>query len=286
MTGLLVAVAAVVALFGAARSTWSPCGLSMMSTITPFGERARGHRYAVTASWFVVGATIGGLTSGAVAAGLAKLVAVSGLAGHPGAVGMVGGFAALLGSALDSEVFGRVMPLVRRQVDDGWVGRYRPWVYGSGFGWQIGTGFATYLMTAAVPVWAALGVLTGSPALALLLGGLFGLARGLTVFLTAGARSPQLLYSLHGRIDAVGRIVRIAVAVAMGAGGGALAAAAVVGAKTAGDVVVVVCTAVVAGAAGAFAARRVVDACPAEPPPGAAVRAGLPVGRTPTVSPR
>ena len=44
----------------AARSTWSPCGLSMLSSITPFGEHGRRHRYAVTATWYLVGAVAGG----------------------------------------------------------------------------------------------------------------------------------------------------------------------------------------------------------------------------------
>ena len=55
----------------AVRSTWSPCGLSMLSTITPFGERGRGHAYRATATWFVVGAAGGGATLGLLMAGLA-----------------------------------------------------------------------------------------------------------------------------------------------------------------------------------------------------------------------
>ena len=44
MTGLLI-LAIATACGAAVRSTWSPCGLSMLSTITPLTERARGHRY-------------------------------------------------------------------------------------------------------------------------------------------------------------------------------------------------------------------------------------------------
>ena len=61
---LAVLVAAVVPVAAAVRSTWSPCGLSMLSTITPMGERGRGHRYRATAAWFVVGAVLGGPPSG------------------------------------------------------------------------------------------------------------------------------------------------------------------------------------------------------------------------------
>ena len=44
MTTLLVVLAALTAVIAAARSTWSPCGLSMLSSITPLAEQGRGHR--------------------------------------------------------------------------------------------------------------------------------------------------------------------------------------------------------------------------------------------------
>ena len=40
----------------------------MLSKINPMGESGRGHRYAVTAAWFVAGAVVGGVTLGAAAA--------------------------------------------------------------------------------------------------------------------------------------------------------------------------------------------------------------------------
>ena len=79
MNGLLVGAAVTVALVAAARSTWSPCGLSMLSTITPLGESARGHRWGATASWFVVGAVAGGATLGLAIGALAAGVGLLGL---------------------------------------------------------------------------------------------------------------------------------------------------------------------------------------------------------------
>ena len=38
----------------------------------------------------------------------------------------------------------------RRQVNEDWIGRYRGWVYGAGFGAQLGLGFAVFVMTCAV----------------------------------------------------------------------------------------------------------------------------------------
>src|SRR5687768_13743242 len=74
MTALLVVLGSVVAGAAAIRSTWSPCGLSMLSTITPLGEAGRRHRYGSTAAWFIAGAVLGGATLGLGAAALAAAV--------------------------------------------------------------------------------------------------------------------------------------------------------------------------------------------------------------------
>ena len=91
---------------------------------------------------------------------------------------------------MDAGLFGAVIPVWRRQLNDAWMSRYRGWVYGAGYGWQLGVGMATYIMTAAVfavPVLAALG---GHPVTALAICTLFGVVRGLVVRLTARASSP------------------------------------------------------------------------------------------------
>src|SRR6516165_8616488 len=62
MTTLLILLAALTAAIAAARSTWSPCGLSMLSSITPLAEQGRGHRYRATACWFVAGGLLGGVS--------------------------------------------------------------------------------------------------------------------------------------------------------------------------------------------------------------------------------
>src|SRR5882762_8461854 len=58
---MLIGLAALVALAAAVRSTWSPCGQSMLSQLTPVGEASRGYRYRTTAIWFVLGAVLGGV---------------------------------------------------------------------------------------------------------------------------------------------------------------------------------------------------------------------------------
>ena len=46
-----------VAVVSAVRGMWSPCGLSMLSSLNPVSERARGNRYWATAAWYILGAT-------------------------------------------------------------------------------------------------------------------------------------------------------------------------------------------------------------------------------------
>jgi MFS family permease len=205
-TPVLVA-ACVLAVAAAVRSTWSPCGLSMLSTITPLGERGRGRRFSATATWFVLGALLGGATLGAAVTPLAR-------AGRhlssAAAAGLAAG-AAALGAAGDLGLLGYRLPVLRRQVDEQWLDRYRSWVYGAGFGWQIGVGLATYVMTTAVLVTVVLAALTASPAAALAVGVLFGLVRGLAVLLTARVGTPAALLALHRRMEVLRRPVRLAV---------------------------------------------------------------------------
>lgn len=223
MTTLLTTLAAITAVGAAARSTWSPCGLSMLSTITPMAERTRSRRWGVTASWFVLGAVLGGATLGLLGAGGAALVGLADLS-----IATTLGLAAVLAiaaAALDLGL-GTEMPHHRRQVDEVWLDQYRAWVYGLGFGWQIGTGLATYIMTAAVYLTVALAALTGSPLVAFGICVLFGLVRGLAILLGVRLTDPTRLRAFHRRFDELGPTVRRAVialqlAVAIAAGGAA-----------------------------------------------------------------
>lgn len=68
----------------AARGVWSPCGLSMLSTITPIAERAKGHRYRWSASWFILGAAAGGAALGLLLGVLSSLGGLVDLSPDPG----------------------------------------------------------------------------------------------------------------------------------------------------------------------------------------------------------
>jgi hypothetical protein len=224
MEATVFVLGVVVALAAAVRSTWSPCGQSMLSQLTPVGEASRGYRYRTTAAWFVVGAVVGGASIGAVMAALAA--AVSAIGATSTTLLGVAATLAVLGAAIDSGVLGFAPPFFKRQVNEYWLSKYRAWVYGSGFGWQIGAGVTTYIMTAAVFVTVAFGALTAGPWAALALGVGFGLARGLAVLLTASRRTTTELFALHRRFDALGEPVRRAVIVVQLAVGVAAAGAA------------------------------------------------------------
>jgi hypothetical protein len=106
-------------------------------------------------------------------------------------------------AASDERLAGFSLPVHHRQVNERWLDQFRPWAYGAGFGWQIGNGLSTYIMTAAVYLGIVLGALTAEPVLAVLLGALFGLVRGLGVLLGRRIASTTDLQAFHRRFDAL-----------------------------------------------------------------------------------
>jgi len=221
---VLLTAASIVLVAAAVRSTWSPCGWSMLSTLTPLSERGRGHRFGATAAWFVGGAAVGG-------AGLGILGALGAFAA--GAAGLdvrwrlaVAGVAALSAALLDARLVSPELPHHRRQVNEDWLDEFRRWVYASGFGLQIGAGLATYVMTGGVYLVVVLGALTGRPLAALAIGTAFGTLRGLAVLTGAGNTDPARLASFHRRFAQLDEPVRRAVAAAIAVVGVLLVAAA------------------------------------------------------------
>jgi hypothetical protein len=208
---LLIVCSALIVVVASARSTWSPCGLSMLSSITPLGEAGRGHRFRSTATWYVAGAVLGGATTGAVMALAAAGVHL--LAFSPATTATAAALTCSVVVALDMDVFGRRIPVLRRQVNEVWLDQFRNWVYGAGFGWQIGTGFTTYVMTSAVMAMVLLAALTASPLVAFGFGVAFGTLRGLTVMMGRRVTSPEALRMAHRRLNALEQPVRWLVAV-------------------------------------------------------------------------
>lgn len=216
MTELIAVCAVVVAVAAGIRSTWSPCGISMLSTITPIAERGRGHRWSTTATWYLVGGVVGGATLGAtlaaLAAGFRAMVGGVPLSTSTESVLVVVAAAlSLIAAAADAGIV--TLPVHHRQVNERWLDTYRPWVYATGFGWQIGTGLATYIRTSAVYLLIALATLGGNPVLALSVGLVFGLVRGAAVFASKGITSSDALATFHRRFAEWGRTSRVGIVV-------------------------------------------------------------------------
>lgn len=203
-------LALAVAVVSAVRGIWSPCGLSMLSSITPMTEAGRGNRFSVTAAWFLVGGVLGGLAIGALAAAGAALVGVADLSTTTRFA--LAAALAVVTASIDLGVLGIELPIFKRQVNDAWLRTYRSWVYGAGFGAQIGFGLATYIMTAGVFLTIGLAVLTADPLLALAVGGLFGLVRGSAVYVGRTGTSPAALGAIHDRLDRLAPFSRAAAA--------------------------------------------------------------------------
>lgn len=190
----------------------------MLASITPLGERGRGRRWAVSAPAYVLGSVLGGLAVGSLAGGLGGLLLPGvGTAGRL-LVLLLGVLAAL---ALELLLRGRRAPGPARQVNEDWLEAYREWVYGAGFGLQLGAAVLTQVATAAVWSMLLAAALTGSLPAGALIGAVFGLVRALPVLATHRVGDPAALRALHRRAARAARPVRAATV-------GVLAATAVV----------------------------------------------------------
>lgn len=171
----------------------------MLSSIHPLGERARSNRWHLTATAFAAGATSGGAAIGALAGSVgAAIYAAFDL--PPGPVLVLAAACCLAGAGIDLAGDRLPLPSTRRQVDETWLGTYRGWVYGAGYGFQLGVGVATIVTTAAVYVMPALALLSGSPLVGALVGGTFGAVRGLSILAARHVVDPQQLVALHRSI--------------------------------------------------------------------------------------
>jgi hypothetical protein len=188
----LTLVGCLLALIGALRAAWSPCGLSMLSSLTPLGERSRGMSWPVTASAYAIGAIGAGTLTGAGLGGLGSLL--------PGAAGWraVALLATLvIALTIDATPVRLRLPLARGQVNEDWMARYRGWVYGLGYGARLGIGFTTLVACAAVYATFVSEVLVGSAGGGALIGAVFGTVKGLSLLPARTGRDHASLAALH-----------------------------------------------------------------------------------------
>jgi MFS family permease len=165
----------------------------MLSSISPFGERARASRWWLTTTAYVVSSTLGGLALGYLAASVGALVPEGWRWSPAGFV--LAALLLLVGLALDLRLGGLSLPSWRRQVDEAWIGRYRGWVVGVGFGAQLGFGVVTIITSSTTYAVVVLSVLSGTPWAGALIGGAFGLVRALPLVLMVRVDSRERLWS-------------------------------------------------------------------------------------------
>jgi hypothetical protein len=170
----------------------------MLSSISPLGERARASRWWLTTASYLIASTAGGLLTGSVAAAAGSLLPER-VRSAPAAP-VVLAAAMLAGFVLDHRARGGAVPSWRRQVDESWLDRYRGWVYGAGFGIQLGAGLVTIVTSTTTYAAVLLAAWSGRLATGALIGAGFGLVRALPLLLLKGVAEPA---RLRGRFEAL-----------------------------------------------------------------------------------
>ncbi len=192
-----IAAGVAVAVLGAVRAAFSPCGQSMLASLTPYAEAARGSRWTITVTAFSFGAIAAGALGGLIWGTLGSLL--------PGGTWRAIAAAVVLAVALviDATPLRRRMPLTRRQVNEDWMVTYRGWVYGVGFGAQLGLGFITLVACAAIYATFAIELLSHSVLAGVIIGATFGATKAVSLLPAGRARDRSSLVSLHRRLIAL-----------------------------------------------------------------------------------
>lgn len=174
----------------------------MLTSINPLGERARKQNFTVTVLFYLIGSVLGGAAIGLVGGTVGSILP----AGSWRLAAVVG--VTIAGAWLD---YTEYVPFsIHRQVDENWLTRYRGWVYGLGFGFQLGLAIVTIITSASVYTTIALAVLVGSVKWGIVIGIAFGVARGLVIFKTTQVHDHSslrgLMRSLQGGLPNAKRL--------------------------------------------------------------------------------
>src|SRR5665213_1536531 len=105
----------------------------MLASITPLGERGRHSHYVFTVTAFAGAGLAAGAAFGAILGALGGLVLDA-----TGVTLRLSVLAAVLLIVLAVDLRPGAPPGPRRQVNERWLDEYRGWVYGAGFGAQLG----------------------------------------------------------------------------------------------------------------------------------------------------
>ena len=180
----------------------------MLASIHPLGERARHNRWGLTVAAHLLGSWAGGVVVFGAAALVGAVVHVPALLAVP---------ATVVAAVLELRAVrgrGRV-PGPRRQVNEDWLNRYRGWVYGAGFGLQLGAGLTTIVTSAALYVSLTLTLVVGRLDAGLLVGSVYGLGRALPLVAARRVQRPDQLVDLHARRRRAARPVQLTTTAAL-----------------------------------------------------------------------
>ncbi len=169
----------------------------MLSSIHPLGERARQQHWGLTVGAYVTGSTLGGMVTGLVAGTTGMAIAAI---WTPSSATLSLVVAALAAGGLSADLGKARLFTIHRQVNEDWLDEYRGWVYGIGFGFQLGLGWMTIVTSSLVYLTFVFAALTASPAAGALVGLTFGVTRSLPVVFTARIRTPRQLVTFHRRM--------------------------------------------------------------------------------------
>jgi hypothetical protein len=164
----------------------------MLASITPLGERGRHRSWSVTVTAFLLGSAAAGALLGALIGAVGALLIPASAGSQPRLAALA--LAALAALALDAS---GTVPGPARQVNERWLDEYRGWVYGAGFGAQLGAGVFTVVTSAATYVALLAALISGGSARGAAVVGAYGVIRGLTPLAAARVRSPGQLLALH-----------------------------------------------------------------------------------------
>ena len=173
----------------------------MLGSISPVGETSRKQRWWLTATAYTVGSLLGGAAVGALLGGVGWLLQRALELGVTPRLWLLGAVVALA-ALIDGGILPLRLPTWRRQVDERWLTTYRGWVYGLGFGVQLGAAVVTIIPAAVTYGMLAGCVLTGSPAAGAVIGSAFGLVRSVPLLLTARLRTAAQLHAVTQQVVA------------------------------------------------------------------------------------
>jgi hypothetical protein len=197
----------------------------MLSSIHPLGERARSNRWSVTVIAFAVGAIAAGALLGWLAAVVGSIVFDA-----PPPMWWIVLAVGLAGTA---DLVGIRAPGPHRQVNERWIGTFRGWVYGLGFGAQLGIGFSTLVVTWALPALVTTLAMIGDAGVGIAVGALFGLGRTIPLLANGWIDRPSRLDRFHRGMARLARPAHLGIGIGLIALAGLMAITGFVGTITA-----------------------------------------------------